>query len=145
MRASETATVDLVEVRATWKRKRRSALRHRVEYEAFRAGVGVLRLLPDGSAARLNFISVRPCGLATTSFFGTWRWWMALRPKRTFRRPPDSAKRSLAITTARNLERPLGKAVGRNRVQGRTDSLRLRLSIGEKANPRCLELSSSAR
>jgi KDO2-lipid IV(A) lauroyltransferase len=59
MRASETATVDLVEVRATWKRKRRSALRHRVEYEAFRAGVGALRLLPDGSAASAGRLLAR--------------------------------------------------------------------------------------
>jgi len=52
MRASETAVVDLMEVRAAARRRRRpgrSALRHRAEMALFRVAVGLLRLLPEGS------------------------------------------------------------------------------------------------
>jgi KDO2-lipid IV(A) lauroyltransferase len=57
MRSSETAVVDLMEVRTAPPRKRkrgRSALRHRLEYAVFRLAVGALRLLPAGSAAQLG-------------------------------------------------------------------------------------------
>jgi Kdo2-lipid IVA lauroyltransferase/acyltransferase len=50
MRASETAVVDLMEVRAAVRRRRprRSALRHGAEFALFRVAVGLLRLLPEG-------------------------------------------------------------------------------------------------
>lgn len=57
MRSSQTAVVDLMEVRTAGRRRkrpRRSALRHRLEYGAFRLAVGVLRLLPRGGAAGLG-------------------------------------------------------------------------------------------
>ena len=57
MRSSETAVVDLMEARAAPSRKkkrRRSALRHRLEYAAFGLTVGALRLLPPGSAGDLG-------------------------------------------------------------------------------------------
>jgi KDO2-lipid IV(A) lauroyltransferase len=53
MRASETAVADLMEVRAAshGKRPKRSALRHRLEFAAFRFAVRASKLLPEGSAA----------------------------------------------------------------------------------------------
>jgi len=53
MRASETAVFDMMEVRGASRRKRpkRSALRHRIEFIAFRIAVGILKLLPEGGAA----------------------------------------------------------------------------------------------
>jgi KDO2-lipid IV(A) lauroyltransferase len=57
MRSSETAVFDLMEARTAPPRKkkpRRSALRHRLEYAAFRLAVGALRMLPPGSAGELG-------------------------------------------------------------------------------------------
>ncbi|MGH9400424.1 MAG: lysophospholipid acyltransferase family protein [Thermoanaerobaculia bacterium] len=57
MRSSETAVVDLMEVRSPRERKKkpgRSALRHRLEYAAFYLALGALRLLPPGGAAGLG-------------------------------------------------------------------------------------------
>jgi KDO2-lipid IV(A) lauroyltransferase len=51
MRASETAVVDLMEVRAVARRRKpgRSPLRHRGEFALFRLGLALLRLLPKGA------------------------------------------------------------------------------------------------
>jgi KDO2-lipid IV(A) lauroyltransferase len=57
MRASETAVHDLMEVRTAMRRRKkgkRSALRHRLEFAAFRLAVGSLEMLPEGSAASLG-------------------------------------------------------------------------------------------
>lgn len=57
MRSSTTAVVDLMEVRAAWRRGkkgRRSELRHRLEFAAFRLTVAVLRVLPEGAPASLG-------------------------------------------------------------------------------------------
>ena len=57
MRSSETAVIDLMEVRTASPRRKkakRSALRHRLEYMAFRVAVITLRFLPKGSAASLG-------------------------------------------------------------------------------------------
>lgn len=62
MRASETAVHDLMEVRAASRRRKkgkRSALRHRLEFAAFRLAVGALRLLPEGKAASLGRLLAR--------------------------------------------------------------------------------------
>jgi KDO2-lipid IV(A) lauroyltransferase len=57
MRSSETAVVDLMETRTAPPRKRkrrRSVLRHRLEFAAFRLAVGALRLLPPGGSSGLG-------------------------------------------------------------------------------------------
>jgi len=62
MRASETAVVDLMEVRAAARRRgrpRRSALRHRTELALFRGAVGLLRLLPDDAATGAGRLAAR--------------------------------------------------------------------------------------
>ena len=61
MRASETAVVDLMEVRAAVRRKRprRSALRHGAEFALFRVAVGFLRMLPEGSPTSAGRLAAR--------------------------------------------------------------------------------------
>ena len=57
-----TAVHDLMEVRTALRRRKkgkRSALRHRLEFEAFRLAVGAVRLLPEGSAASLGRLLAR--------------------------------------------------------------------------------------
>lgn len=62
MRASVTAVVDLMEVRAASRRRKkgqRSALRHRLEFAAFRSAVALLKLLPGQAPSALGRVLAR--------------------------------------------------------------------------------------
>jgi KDO2-lipid IV(A) lauroyltransferase len=62
MRTSPAAVVDLMEVQAASRRRRRpkrSATQHRVEFAAFRFAVAASRLLPEGGAAAVGRLVAR--------------------------------------------------------------------------------------